>query len=396
VTVAARRRAATVVLVAIVLGAAAAVAIVGTSRDDASETARVDASPRCRGLPDTSARECYARAYFALVEGADDPRPAIERITRSARREGGFLLSNCHGIMHTVGRTYARDAGVTLATLKDALPRSNDPGCPAGFAHGVVSGVAPLLDPRRPRDASGVCASAATRYQEYSCTHGLGHAFMRIYDGRLGPALRLCGDLAARAAPDCAQGAYHDYWFAVVGVDEAKLPAGATTDPWRLCAAQPPAFVRPCWYRAFVDNRPAGLAVESAADLDALCEGTRGLQRQGCITAGAVIGPPDPALQLRLCAAIADESDAASCVRGTKVQNLLGASTSEYVSLIRGCDEFAGTARGACYRWLGKTLAVVTDGGFAGDGCPSLRAADARAACRTGALSMNEALETFS
>ena len=32
-------------------------------------------------------------------------------------------------------------------------------------------------------------------------------------------------------APDCAQGAYHDYWFAVVGADEATLSEEAVTDP---------------------------------------------------------------------------------------------------------------------------------------------------------------------
>jgi hypothetical protein len=71
----------------------------------------------------------------------------------------------------------------------------------------------------------------------------------------LAPALDLCRGLGARAAPDCAQGAYHDYWFAVAGVDDASLPSQAVTDPRRLCAAQPRPFVRPCWYRAFVAAR---------------------------------------------------------------------------------------------------------------------------------------------
>src|SRR5262245_28644778 len=156
-----------------------------------------------------------------MVEGRDDPRPAVERIADSAWHEGGFLLSSCHGIMHTVGRTYAREQGVTLATLMDYLPRSNDPGCSAGFAHGLVTGVAPLLDPSRPRAAASVCAGAGTRYRRYSCIHGFGHAFMRIYGDRLRPALALCRALGPRSAPDCAQGAYHDYWFAVAGADDA-------------------------------------------------------------------------------------------------------------------------------------------------------------------------------
>ncbi len=231
-------------------------------------------------------------------------RPTVAAITIAATNEGGFLLSSCHGLMHTVGRTYAREAGVTLANLKDYLPRSNDPGCSAGFAHGLVTGVGAQIDPRRPGEAAAVCTQAGTRYQRYSCVHGLGHAFMRIYDDRLAPALDLCGALGPRVAPDCAQGAYHDYWFAVVGADEASLPDGAVTDPRRLCGAQPTEFVRPCWYRAFVDNRPEGIVVDSPEHLDVLCEGLDGLQREACVTGAAVIGPADPAVQLELCAGL--------------------------------------------------------------------------------------------
>ena len=80
---------------------------------------------------------------------------------------------------------------------------------------------------------------------------------MRLYEDQLEPALELCTALGARSAPDCAQGAYHDYWFAVVGADDATISADAITDPRQLCAEQPEAYVRPCWYRAFLENRPA-------------------------------------------------------------------------------------------------------------------------------------------
>src|SRR5687768_6144557 len=155
----------------------------------------------------------------------------------------------------------------------DYLPESNDPGCSAGFAHGLVTGVAPLIDPRRPRAAATSCAEAGTRYRRYSCVHGLGHAFMRIHDDRLAPALELCRLLGASSAPDCAQGAYHDYWFAVVGADELTPPDEAVRDPRVLCGNQPAEFVRPCWYRAFVDNRPSGVEVDSPEHLEVLCEG---------------------------------------------------------------------------------------------------------------------------
>jgi hypothetical protein len=387
-------------LVFVLLGCAGAVAVavlvLRAGGDDPAPAAVAVDLESCRNLLPDASRECWTRQFMAAVDGQDDPRPAVAAITNAARREGGFLLSSCHGLMHTVGRTYARDAGITLANLMDYLPRSNDPGCSAGFAHGLVTGVGAQIDPRHPGEAAAVCTEAGTRYQRYSCVHGLGHAFMRIHGDRLPPALALCRSLGSRLAPDCAQGAYHDYWFAVVGADEASLPAGAVTDPRRLCGAQPTELVRPCWYRAFVDNRPEGIVVDSAEHLDVLCEGLEGLQRQACVTGAAVIGPADPAVQLELCAALDDPSDAAGCIRGTKTQNLLGSPASDFVRLIGRCELFAGATRSGCYRWLGKAIAVLTDGAFVRTGCPKLAAADARRSCVAGARTMEDALVTFS
>jgi hypothetical protein len=362
--------------------------------DRAPAVGHVDLSA-CRGLDDDATRTCYTDEFLRLVNGRDDPRPTVQAIADVAWDEGGFLLSNCHGAMHTVGRTYARDADVTLASLMDYLPQTNDPGCSAGFAHGLVTGVAPQIDASNPRESASVCADADTRFQRYSCVHGFGHAFMRLYDDQLRPALGLCDALGPEAAPDCAQGAFHDYWFAVVGADDATLREEPITDPRRLCGAQDDQYVRPCWYRAFIDNRPP-FPVEYPEDLEALCSGTEGLQREACMTAASVVGPPDPAVQLQLCAQLPDPVDARNCVRGAKVQNLLDSPTAVYVELIGGCEAFNGPARDECYWWLGKVLAVLTDGAFEREGCPQLPSARARRECVAGARRMDEALVTFS
>ena len=368
--------------------------LVVTLRDDADEPPAAVQLDDCRGLLADASRDCYIRTFSALVAGRNDPRAPVASIEAAVRSEGGFALSSCHGVMHTVGRTYAVEQALSLADLKDTLPRNNDPGCSAGFAHGLVTGVAPRIDVRRPQEAAAICSGAGTRYQRYSCVHGLGHAFMRIHGDRLEPALGLCRSLGEPAA-DCAQGAYHDYWFAIAGADDATLPGAAVTDPRELCGSQSAEFVRPCWYRAFVDDGPAGIEVDSPEHLEVLCDGLRGLQRGGCITAAAVIGPADPAVQLDICAALEDPADADSCIRGTKVQNLLGEPAAALVALIRRCGSFRDATARACYRWLGKTIAVVTDGDFARTGCPQLTGV-ARAECRAGAASMEQALVTFS
>jgi hypothetical protein len=278
---------------AIGVGAAALLVLVGDGEDPAPALPAAHLE-RCDSIVAGDARDCYTREILAMVEDRDDPRPVVEAITKASRRDRGFLLANCHVVMHTVGRTYAREAGVTLATLMDYLPRGNDPGCAAGFAHGLVTGVGPDIDPNRPRDALRVCGDAGTRFQRYSCIHGFGHAFMRIYGDRLELALPMCRALGPGSAPDCAQGVYHDYWFAVLGADDAPRPADPVTNPRELCAGQPASFVRPCWYRSFLENRNEGFELEAPEDLESLCEGLDGVQRGGCITAASLIGPPDP------------------------------------------------------------------------------------------------------
>ena len=151
---------------------------------------------------------------------------------------------------------------LTLANLMDSLPRTNDPGCSAGYAHGLVTAVAPEIEKAGPKTANQLCVKSETRYQRYSCTHGFGHAFMRLNNEKLEPALQMCRELGTGAAPDCAQGIYHDYWFAVNGIDDTVKPENPVTDPRELCGAQPEEFVRPCWYRAFVETA-AGTRTES-------------------------------------------------------------------------------------------------------------------------------------
>jgi hypothetical protein len=386
------------VAVAAALLAAAGVAgavFIGNGRPDPPPQLRSLDLATCRGLDGEDARGCFAHRFLSVLDGREDPRPGVQAISDLAWGEGGFLLTNCHVIMHTVGRRYASDAGVTLANLMEHLPLSNDPGCSAGFAHGLVTGVAPDLDPSHPAESASVCADADTRWQRYSCVHGFGHAFGRLYGDQLRPTLELCTELGADAAPDCAQGAYHDYWLAVKGVDDTTLRGRPVTDPRRLCGAQPEAFVRPCWYRAFLETRPDGFQIETARDIEDLCEDLEGVQREGCVAGAAVIGPPDPAAQLDICAGLGAPADAASCVRGTKVQNLLKEPAGAFERLIEGCAAFAPAARGPCYRWLGKVLTIVTDGRFPRTGCARLDA-EAKLECEAGARTIDEPLETFS
>ena len=125
------------------------------------------------------------RGLLADVEKSGDPANELPRIDQKVRTGGGFLAGNCHILMHEVGRTWARRHGVTLETMFRYVPKSNDPGCSAGIRDG--HGHAP-----RDRSSSSSravvvpsCMQLPTRFREYTCFHGSGHAFMRGYHGQL-------------------------------------------------------------------------------------------------------------------------------------------------------------------------------------------------------------------
>jgi hypothetical protein len=79
-----------------------------------------------------------------------------------------------------------------------------------------------------------------------------------------------------------------------------------------------------------------------------------------------------------------------------RVADLNTSPRSEQLHLIRQCANVFHGAQRACYRWLGMTLNVVTNGDFMNDGCNELRFVTTREACKEGAAAYEGPLETFS
>ncbi len=338
-------------------------------------------------------RSCLIDQATLLVERTNDPANELPRIDAYVHSVGGWLQGNCHVMMHTVGRRYGAKEKVTLTNLLNYLPKTNDPGCSAGFAHGLLIALGPQIQKLGPKGAAADCHRAPTRYQRYSCIHGLGHAYARQFDDFIDPALASCGKLGRSDALDCSQGVFHDYWIAVAGLDGARRTAGTITSPRKLCAAQPARYVRVCWYRALLERPPARAPV-SAADLLTICRGLSSLQLSGCLTGASLIRSDDPREQLHTCAQLMG-SEGADCLRGLRVQTYALAPASTRLGLIRACATVR-TFQRACYEWLGKTLNVITNGRFERQGCSQLRYAATRVACVRGARSYEGALETFS
>jgi hypothetical protein len=347
----------------------------------------------CIFAPQGRVRACYIRRLLTLIEKSGDPARELPRIDRRVREVGGYVLSNCHMMMHVVGRMYARRHHVTLANLQRNLPRSNDPGCSAGFGMGLVMTLGSEIGRLGPDGALQICRRAPTRFRSYTCIHSLGHAYMRLYHSQLPFAIKACRMLPANAAPDCAQGAYHDYWFSAVGRDGTTRQRGGAATARSLCARQIHDFVRPCWFRYFLEIPPKHVP-GNAAGIRALCRGLAGIQRVGCVSAASLITSADPLVQMNICARLRGP-DTVSCLYGLSVQNLADSSGARRVSLIDKCGKLRPAARGRCYEWLGTGLTVVTDGRFRDRGCPFI-APGGRSECLTGAERTNQALVTFS
>jgi hypothetical protein len=334
---------------------------------------------------------CYVRLLRQDIEASHDPARELPRIDRRVLAVGGPLEASCHVLMHEVGREYARAHRLTLGTLQHYVPRSNNPNCSAGFGMGLVMYLGPQILRSGGGAAVRACSRLPTRYRAYTCVHGVGHALMRAYHGNLAESVRACRALKPQFAPDCAQGAFHDYWVSLRGADGTTRPRRADTSPRSVCDGRY-TYIRPCWYRYFLEQ-PVLRPVRTAGDLVRMCRGLRSLERFGCISAAALTISSNPFDQMRVCARLR-AADADACFRGVPDQALAGRPARQ-VELIRRCARVAADARRGCYEWLGRTLAVVTNGAFRVRGCTRL-GPRARVACVAGADRMGAALVTFS
>jgi hypothetical protein len=346
----------------------------------------------CGSLPDAKKTRCYVDGLLREVEKSDDPARGVPAIDVRVHEAGGFLEAACHSLMHEVGRTWGKRHDLTLENLYRYVPRSNDPGCSAGFGMGLAMYLGPelVVDPRQ---VLATCTALPTRFREYTCVHGLGHAFIRGFHGFLRDAVTACNKLGERNAPDCAQGAFHDYWISLGGGDGTERVENADTDPESVCGEY--TFKRPCWYRYFWERR-AATRVYEANDMLELCAGLDGMQRAGCMSGASLLvsRERDPVDHARICNEV-EGVDTYNCLRGVNVPALDG-RTFEQLRLVRTCDDLPATTDAWCYRWFGRTLTVLTDGRFRVGGCRQLDGASPRGHCVRGGTRTGLPLRTFS
>ena len=380
---------------ALLLALAVAVALAGSARQAAQAAGRAPAPPKpwlwqCEQIHLEQAKDaCYVRLLLLDIDRSGDPATELPRIDRRARATPTSLYSRCHMLMHVVGRQWARQHHLTLDGLQKVVPRSNDPGCSAGFGMGLVMALGPAIISTGGKSALRTCERLPTRLRQFTCVHSLGHALMRGYHETIELAVRSCTRLGPRYAPDCAQGAFHDYWISLKGADDATAPFHAVSSPRRLCA-QYPTFALACWYRYWIEQAP-GPVILSVRDLLRLCRGLAGVQRAGCIAGAGKDVYDTPVAQATMCAKLGAPADALACLRGVGNQAYAGEPRRER-ALFTTCARMPAAARPGCAAWFGKTFNVLENGRFR---CTSV-AAPFRAGCAAGARRWQQPLVTFS
>jgi hypothetical protein len=340
---------------------------------------------------DQAKDECYIRLLLLDIDRSGDPATELPRIDARAKATPSSLYGRCHLLMHTVGRQWALEHHLTLEGLQKVVPRSNDPGCSAGFGMGLVMALGPQIIATGGKSALKTCVRLPTRDRSYTCVHSLGHALMRGYHETLFLAVHACSRLGARYAPDCEQGAFHDYWISLRGADDTTSPIHAVRSPRKLCA-QYARYAVECWYRYWIEQVPGPL-IFGPRDLLRLCHGLAGAQREGCIAGAEKDVYDTPVAQMAMCEKLR-AADALACVRGVANQGYAGQPKRE-LALLGDCRRLAAGAVEGCAAWFGRTFNVVENGRFLRDGCPRV-AASLRFACSWGARRWQGPLVTFS
>jgi hypothetical protein len=146
----------------------------------------------CSG-PSSNDFSCYQKRYQDLVY--DSGVEAAFADLKDEYEKEQFVRDTCHELTHAIGHA--------AADLYDDIASTYSRGddfCASGYYHGVVEtivenvGADKILD-----EVDDICAGPReqNRYLNYrNCAHGIGHAFMGLYENELFESLEACGALS--------------------------------------------------------------------------------------------------------------------------------------------------------------------------------------------------------
>jgi hypothetical protein len=157
----------------------------------------ISANPSTVGTNDrclaANTYSCY-KSELTDITKQQGPESATA-VVKAAYNKSSYVKSQCHQLMHVVGRMALEKYG----NISDTYAHG-DQFCWSGYYHGAMEQVA--IDKGFDyivRNANSICEPIAAKgkytFYHYNCVHGLGHGFMFVKDGDLFASLKACDSL---------------------------------------------------------------------------------------------------------------------------------------------------------------------------------------------------------
>jgi len=142
---------------------------------------------------DSSQYLCLSKLYETITANYGATTSVADLKQRA--NINSFALSDCHPLMHVIGRTAAK----SYATTSEAFSHG-DPYCWSGYYHGIMEGmVAKISLKNLPSQLNKICADipgkATYNFNYYNCVHGLGHGIMALLGDEVFDSLKMCDNL---------------------------------------------------------------------------------------------------------------------------------------------------------------------------------------------------------
>ncbi len=149
-------------------------------------------SDQCQ-IKSTVTYSCYKEQLTTITE-KQGPEKASELI-KQAYPNSAYVKSQCHQLMHVVGRAALAKYGNIADTYTHG-----DQFCWSGYYHGALEQLASQKGLRfLVQNANSICAGVKTSiprsFYHYNCVHGMGHGYMFVEAGELFKSLADCDSL---------------------------------------------------------------------------------------------------------------------------------------------------------------------------------------------------------
>jgi hypothetical protein len=166
--------------------------LIGRSTGEVARQSASEPATDCSGAL-SSDYACHQERYQNLVRTSGVEAAFAELKDEHEKNE--FVKSNCHQLVHVIGRAAAERYGDLSTTYAQG-----DQFCFGGYYHGVMETIAARIGPDKILEKADTLCADLREDQRYSvyhheCAHGLGHGFMGVYENELFESLKACDAL---------------------------------------------------------------------------------------------------------------------------------------------------------------------------------------------------------